>query len=31
VGGSAERFADLVKKELVRWAGVVTAAGIKAD
>src|SRR5215470_9806378 len=31
VGGSAERFGELVKNELVRWSRVVAAAGIKAD
>jgi tripartite-type tricarboxylate transporter receptor subunit TctC len=31
VGGSAERFGELVRKELGRWSRVVTAAGIKAD
>ncbi|MDQ5850086.1 MAG: tripartite tricarboxylate transporter substrate binding protein [Pseudomonadota bacterium] len=30
-GGSAERFGDLVKRELARWTRVVNAAGIKAD
>ena len=31
VGGNAERFADLVRRELARWARVVAAAKIKAD
>jgi len=31
VGGSAERFANLVKSELARWARVVAAAKIKPD
>ena len=31
VGGSSERFGDMVAKELARWARVVTAARIKAD
>jgi tripartite-type tricarboxylate transporter receptor subunit TctC len=31
VGGSSERFAELVRKELVRWSRVVASAGIKAD
>ena len=31
VGGSAERFGDMVRGELARWARVVTAAKIKAD
>ena len=31
VGGSAERFAEMVRRELARWARVVTAAKIKAD
>ena len=31
VGGSAERFGDMVRHELARWARVVTAAKIKAD
>jgi tripartite-type tricarboxylate transporter receptor subunit TctC len=31
VGGSPERFGEMVKKELARWSRVVTAAGIKAD
>jgi tripartite-type tricarboxylate transporter receptor subunit TctC len=31
VGGSPERFGELVRKELARWSRVVTAAGIKAD
>jgi tripartite-type tricarboxylate transporter receptor subunit TctC len=31
VGGSPERFGELVRKELVRWSRVVAAAGIKAD
>lgn len=31
VGGSPERFGDLVKKELARWSRVVAASGIKAD
>jgi len=31
VGGSAERFGDMVRRELARWARVVTAAKIKAD
>ena len=30
-GGSPERFAELVKRELARWTRVVNAAGIKAD
>lgn len=29
VGGSADRFADMVKRELARWARVVAAAKIK--
>ena len=31
VGGSAERFGELVRRELARWARVVAAARIKAD
>ena len=31
VGGSPERFGELVKSELKRWPRVVAAAGIKAD
>jgi tripartite-type tricarboxylate transporter receptor subunit TctC len=31
VGGSSERFAELVRRELARWSRVVAAAGIKAD
>jgi tripartite-type tricarboxylate transporter receptor subunit TctC len=31
IGGSTERFADLVRRELARWARVVAAAKIKAD
>jgi tripartite-type tricarboxylate transporter receptor subunit TctC len=31
VGGTPQRLADLVKKELPRWNRVVSAAGIKAD
>jgi tripartite-type tricarboxylate transporter receptor subunit TctC len=31
VGGGAERFGDLVRRELARWARVVAAARIKAD
>lgn len=31
VGGSPERFGEMVGKELARWSRVVTAAGIKAD
>jgi len=31
VGGSPERFGEMVRKELARWSRVVTAAGIKAD
>jgi tripartite-type tricarboxylate transporter receptor subunit TctC len=31
VGGAPARLADLVKRELPRWAAVVKAAGIKAD
>jgi len=31
VGGSPERFGELVRKELSRWSRVVAAAGIKAD
>ena len=31
VGGSAERFGDMVRRDLARWARVVTAAKIKAD
>jgi tripartite-type tricarboxylate transporter receptor subunit TctC len=31
VGGSPERFGELVRKELARWARVVASAGIKAD
>ena len=31
VGGSPERFGDMVGRELKRWARVVTAAKIKAD
>jgi tripartite-type tricarboxylate transporter receptor subunit TctC len=30
-GGSPERFGDMVRKELARWARVVKAANIKAD
>jgi tripartite-type tricarboxylate transporter receptor subunit TctC len=30
-GGPPERLGELVKRELVRWARVVNAAGIKAD
>jgi tripartite-type tricarboxylate transporter receptor subunit TctC len=30
-GGSPERFGDMVRKELVRWARVVDKAKIKAD
>ena len=30
-GGTPERFAELVKRELARWTRVVNAAGIKAD
>ena len=31
VGGSAERFGDMVRRDLARWSRVVTAAKIKAD
>ena len=31
VGGTPERFGELVGKELARWSRVVAAAGIKAD
>jgi tripartite-type tricarboxylate transporter receptor subunit TctC len=31
VGGSPERFGDMVARELARWARVVAAARIKAD
>jgi tripartite-type tricarboxylate transporter receptor subunit TctC len=31
VGGSPERFGDMVKRDLARWSRVVTAAKIKAD
>ena len=31
VGGSAERFGDMVKRELTRWARVVADAKIKPD
>ena len=31
VGGTPERFGELVLKELARWSRVVAAAGIKAD
>jgi tripartite-type tricarboxylate transporter receptor subunit TctC len=31
VGGPPERLGELVKRELERWARVVSAAGIKAD
>ena len=31
VGGSAERFGEMVKRELARWAHVVSAAKIRAD
>jgi tripartite-type tricarboxylate transporter receptor subunit TctC len=31
VGGTPERFGELVRKELARWSRVVKAAGIKAD
>ena len=31
IGGSPERFGELVRNELVRWSRVVAAAGIKAD
>jgi len=31
VGGTPQRLADLVKRELPRWNRVVNAAGIKAD
>ena len=30
-GGTPERFGELVKNELARWARVVASAGIKAD
>jgi len=30
-GGTPDRFGDMVRKELVRWARVVQAANIKAD
>jgi len=30
-GGTPERLADLVKREMARWNRVVSAAGIKAD
>jgi len=30
-GGTSERFAGLLKRELARWSRVVAAAGIKAD
>jgi hypothetical protein len=30
-GGPPGRLADLVRRELPRWAAVVKAAGIKAD
>jgi hypothetical protein len=30
-GGPPPRLAELVKRELARWARVVNAAGIKAD
>ena len=30
-GGSPERMAELIRKELARWTRVVKAAGIKAD
>ena len=31
VGGSPERFGEMVKRDLARWSRVVTAAKIKAD
>src|SRR5207302_896798 len=31
VGGTSERFADMVRADLARWARVVAAAKIKAD
>jgi len=31
VGGTPQRLAELVRKELPRWNRVVSAAGIKAD
>jgi tripartite-type tricarboxylate transporter receptor subunit TctC len=31
VGGSPERFGDMVRSDLARWARVVATAGIKAD
>jgi tripartite-type tricarboxylate transporter receptor subunit TctC len=31
VGGTPERFGELVRMELARWSRVVAAAGIKAD
>jgi tripartite-type tricarboxylate transporter receptor subunit TctC len=31
VGGSPERFAEMIGRELTRWARVVAAAKIKAD
>jgi tripartite-type tricarboxylate transporter receptor subunit TctC len=31
VGGSPERFGEMVGRELARWARVVAAAKIKAD
>lgn len=31
VGGSAERFGEMVRRDLARWMRVVTAARIKAD
>ena len=30
-GGSPERFAELIRKDIARWTRVVKAAGIKAD
>jgi tripartite-type tricarboxylate transporter receptor subunit TctC len=31
VGGSPDRFGDMVRRDLARWSRVVTAAKIKAD
>jgi tripartite-type tricarboxylate transporter receptor subunit TctC len=31
VGGSSERFADMVRRDLARWSRVVTAAKIRPD
>jgi tripartite-type tricarboxylate transporter receptor subunit TctC len=31
IGGSAQQFAALVRKDIARWAKAIKAAGVKAE